>query len=122
MLMSRKRIPDAIPLRPNLFGYGHSTLATEWWRVLFFEHDAKPLLAYTERLISYATQHQTTREEATQRTFDLRRCYPCLGDEPKIKASDERWEVEFKDAVGRSATLMIKRNSGEMWAQNASHR
>lgn len=35
MLMSRKRIPDAIPLRPNLFGYGHSTLATEWWMASF---------------------------------------------------------------------------------------
>jgi hypothetical protein len=57
--MPRKRIPDAIPLRPSLFGYGHSTLATEWW----FTPLVKEFVTQNEGLlVLYQPTNQTKRK------------------------------------------------------------
>jgi hypothetical protein len=80
-------------------------------------NEARDLAAYLERLQRYATPREVTREEATQRTLDLRRCHPNPHLTPEILEQREHWVIQFDKVGSPLGRLLIHQKTGAMHAE-----
>jgi len=75
------------------------------------------LVAYLERIVSYAESRSVSSAEVVQRVRDLRRCHPGSEHAPRIERRGSHWCVPLARANVRPGTLHIDVDSGRMFAR-----